>query len=187
MAGKLRRDQAVVTKRPYANHQSHDFRATGRSQLDRTDHEWIASRIGAPGESALDLANIMKSPVHTVKSQDTVAHARAIIEKYRIRQLPVVVDRRLVGIVTDRDLRDAWAAEAIAADAPAADRITVDAVMTTKVLTLSPANSAEEAARIMLRERIGSIPIVEHRGLVGIVTRSNILEAFISANEAGRK
>ncbi len=143
----------------------------------------------------MDLANIMKSPVRTVKPQDTVAHARAIIEKYRVRQLPVVVDRRLVGIVTDRDLRDAWAAGAIAADAanrestpaPDADQITVDAVMTTHVLTLSPASSVVEAARIMLRERIGAIPIVEHGGLVGIVTRSNILEAFISANEAGRK
>jgi CBS domain-containing protein len=137
----------------------------------------------------------MKSPVRTVKPQDTVAHARAIIEKYRVRQLPVVVDRRLVGIVTDRDLRDAWATEAIAADAanrksahaPAADQITVDSVMTTNVLTLSSAHSAVEAARIMLRERIGAIPIVEHGRLVGIVTRSNILEAFISANEAGRK
>lgn len=143
----------------------------------------------------MDLANIMKSPVRTVKPQDTVAHARAIIEKYRVRQLPVVADRRLVGIVTDRDLRDAWAAGAIAADAanrksthaPDADQIMVDAVMTTNVLTLSSAHSVVEAARIMLRERIGAIPIVEHGGLVGIVTRSNILEAFISANEAGRK
>jgi len=60
----------------------------------------------------------MNSRVHTVKPQDTVAHARGLIERYRINQLPVVVDGALVGIVTDRDLRSATpaAAEQAAAD-----------------------------------------------------------------------
>jgi acetoin utilization protein AcuB len=60
----------------------------------------------------------MNSPVHTVKPHDTVAHARELLERYRINQLPVVVDGVLVGIVSDRDLRSATpaAVEQAAAD-----------------------------------------------------------------------
>jgi acetoin utilization protein AcuB len=137
----------------------------------------------------------MKIPVHTVKPRDTVARARALIEEYRINQLPVVVNRSLVGIVTDRDLRDARAAVAAAAEAgtrahlsaPPADNITVDSVMTTNVLTLTPTHTVVDAARLMRRERIGAIPIVEHNALAGILTRSDILDAFIEANEAEGK
>jgi len=133
----------------------------------------------------------MKTPVHTVKPRDTVARARALIEEYRINQLPVVVNRSLVGIVTDRDLRDARAAVAGTAEAatradlsvPPADKITVESVMTTKVLTLTPAHTLVDAARLMRRERIGAIPIVEHNALAGILTRSDILDAFVEANE----
>lgn len=137
----------------------------------------------------------MKIPVHTVKPRDTVACARALIEEYRINQLPVVVNRSLVGIVTDRDLRDARAAVVGAADAatrahlssPPADKITVESVMTTNVLTLTPTHTVVDAARLMRRERIGAIPIVEHNALAGILTRSDILDAFIEANESEGK
>ena len=134
---------------------------------------------------------LMKTRVHTVKPRDTVAHARALIEEYRINQLPVVVNRSVVGIVTDRDLRDARTAIAGAAEAathahlsaPPADKISVESVMTTNVLTLTPAHTVADAARLMRRERIGAIPILEHNALAGILTRSDILDAFIEENE----
>ena len=50
----------------------------------------------------------MKYPVVTVTPRDSVRHARGLLEKHRINQLPVVTDGRLVGIVTDRDLRDVF-------------------------------------------------------------------------------
>ena len=136
------------------------------------------------------IGRLMKIPVHTVKPRDTVARARALLEEYRINQLPVVVNRSLVGIVTDRDLRDARAA-VVGAEAatrahlspPPDDKITVESVMTTNVLTLTPAHTVANAARLMRRERIGAIPIVEHNTLAGILTRSDILDAFIEANE----
>jgi CBS domain-containing protein len=54
------------------------------------------------------IAAWMKLPVVTVKPRDSAGHAREVMEKHRINQLPVVIDDRLVGIVTDRDLRDAF-------------------------------------------------------------------------------
>lgn len=137
---------------------------------------------------------LMKTPVHTVRPHDSVAHARAILEEHRINQLPVIVNRRLVGIVTDRDLRDASAAVQSAAATPerlamptTPEKIPVDAVMTTNVLTLAPSDTVEDAARLMRRERIGAVPIVERDALVGIVTRSDVLDAFIGAQTALEK
>ena len=136
------------------------------------------------------IENKMKAHVHTVKPQDTVAHARALIEEHRINQLPVVQNRKLVGIVTDRDLRDARnVVETATSDAskthheaPQANKIPIEAVMTTNVLTLGSADTIVEAARMMRRERIGGVPIVDNGALVGIITRSDILDAFIELN-----
>jgi acetoin utilization protein AcuB len=141
----------------------------------------------------LRIEQLMKPALHTVKPHDSVAHARALLEEHRINQLPVVVNRKLVGIVTDRDLRDAPAAVDVAAQSaggahkvpapPAPGQISVEAVMTTNVLTLAPADSVAEAARLMRRERIGAVPIVDRGALVGIIARSDILGAFIAFSE----
>jgi acetoin utilization protein AcuB len=58
--------------------------------------------------------------------------------------------------------------------------VPVDAVMTANVLTLGPGDSMASAARLMRRERIGAIPIVDQDRLVGIVTRSDVLDAFVA-------
>jgi len=138
----------------------------------------------------------MTAKVHTVKPLDSVAHARALIEEHRINQLPVVKDGILVGIVTDRDLRDAINAVTTSANEartvePAPGRpeqIPVEAVMTHNAMTLSPHSSVVAAAELMRRERIGSVPIVDGRALVGIITRSDILKVFVAReNDRARR
>lgn len=129
----------------------------------------------------------MKYPVHTVRPLDSVAHARALLEKHRINQLPVTVNGRLVGIVTDRDLRDAVSTVSRSAAAAGGGRaappdpreIRTRDVMTANVLTLKPSDKVERAAELMMRERIGAVPIVERNRLVGILARSDILGGFL--------
>jgi acetoin utilization protein AcuB len=137
----------------------------------------------------------LKSPLYTVKPRDSVAHARALLAEYRINQLPVVRDQRLIGLVTDRDLRDAPETVAVAlaitgkgseSVLPDPAEIHVEDVMTANVLTLGPEDTVERAAEVMIAERIGSLPIVEKRRLVGILTRSDVLRAFLSLS-AGRE
>lgn len=133
------------------------------------------------------IERFMKLAVHTVKPRDSVAHARALLEEHRINQLPVVVNGRLVGIVTDRDLRDASRAVAIASAETGVpgraetdpDRITVETVMSSIVIKLGPKDTVEEAARVMRRERIGAVPIAEHGALRGIITRNDVLGIFL--------
>ena len=96
----------------------------------------------------------MTAKVHTVKPLDSVAHARALIEEHRINQLPVVKDGRLMGIVTDRDLRDAVNAVTVSANMAGTmepvpgtpEQTPVEAVMTHNAMTLSPHSSGGRVA-----------------------------------------
>jgi len=132
----------------------------------------------------------MKHPVHCVKPLDTIAHAREIMEMHRINQLPVITGGRLVGIITDRDVRAAYPsvfdAPPLTAKKPrpvqtsSPESVTVEMVMTPNVLTLCPHDSVPEAARLMRRERVGAVPIIENGRLVGILARSDVLDAFVA-------
>ena len=130
----------------------------------------------------------MAKPVTTVRPRDSVAQARRLLERHRINQLPVMNNGTLVGIVTDRDLRnasDSMALSGKAARAPLSredlipENIAVETVMSSKVMTLKPGDHVAEAASLMHRERIGGIPVIEGKSLVGIITRSDVLKAFI--------
>ena len=135
----------------------------------------------------------MTHRLHFVKPLDSIQHAREIMEAQRINQLPVVVDGRVVGIITDRDLRDAYPSVFDSARHRTHDRgdgilepstIAVETVMTPHVVTLSPNDSIVEAARRMRKERIGAIPITDNGRLVGILTRSDVLDAFAALAES---
>jgi len=136
----------------------------------------------------MKIAQWMKHPVISVKPKDSVLHAREMMETHRMNQLPVTVDGRLVGIITDRDVRDVFPSVIDAASRPGirprrsgADPATlpVEDVMTVNVLTLTAGVPLADAARVMRRERIGAIPVVDGTRLVGIVTRSDVLDAFV--------
>jgi acetoin utilization protein AcuB len=135
----------------------------------------------------------MKRPVMTVKPHDSARHAREMMERYRINQLPVVVDGKVVGIVTDRDLRDAFPSVFESAEPftrrrrePGTDPATipVEDVMSPNVLNLAPGAFLADAARLMRRERIGAIPVIDRGQLVGILTCSDVLDAFVELTES---
>jgi acetoin utilization protein AcuB len=134
----------------------------------------------------------MKHPVHSVKPLDSIQHARELMEKYRVNQLPVVVDGRLLGIVTDRDLRDAFPSvfdsslfarrkPKVATTDP--HTVAVETVMAPNVMTVLPDAPITDAARLMRKQRIGALPVVEGGRVVGILTRSDILDAFVDLAE----
>jgi acetoin utilization protein AcuB len=136
----------------------------------------------------------MKFPVHAVRPLDSIARARAVLEQYRINQLPVVVDNRLVGIITDRDLRSVSpsVAEVASIDAGTVEDVlldpektSVEQVMSARVVSLGPKDTVEEATRLLISERIGAVPVVENERLVGIITRSDVLGAFLGLVASG--
>ncbi len=138
----------------------------------------------------------MTHKVQEVKPLDSILRARELMVNHRINQLPVVVKGKLVGIVTDRDVRDALPS-ALSPEWPSPRKskrrassglhpkdVTVEMVMTPNVLTLGAKDRVVDAVRLMLRERIGAVPIVENDRVVGILTRSDVLNAFVQMSEA---
>ncbi len=132
----------------------------------------------------------MTSPVRSVKPLDSVEHVRTVLEDLRINQLPVTVNEKIVGIITDRDVRDATPSvfefsghedEELPVDPK---NVTVESVMTHSPITLGPKDSVNDAAVLMRRERIGAIPVTEGDQLVGILTRSDLLDALVSFTES---
>lgn len=123
--------------------------------------------------------------VVTVKPKDTVLRARELLEQHRVNQLPVVSRRGLVGIVTDRDLRDVFrltfekTSHHGRCKSVDPDRIRVRDVMSRQVYSLLMDDSVREASGLLRRCRIGAVPIVDgHDRLCGILTRSDLLRAL---------
>jgi acetoin utilization protein AcuB len=131
----------------------------------------------------------MTKSLITIKPKDTLRHARERLAKYRINQIPVVVNDKLVGIVTDRDIRDAYPSSLHLFHGKDIDEFgdshTVEEVMTYNVVAISSQTSLREAAEHLRRQRFGALPVVDDGKLVGIITRSDLLDAFLGGDAPG--
>ena len=117
--------------------------------------------------------DIMKRVVLTVRPSTTLAEALHVARKRGIRHLPVLDDEgHLVGIVSDRDLKRATGMY---------DDVRMGAIMTSTVHTAAPTFTVEEAARIMVTERISALPVTTEGRLVGLVTETDVLALFVRA------
>ena len=137
----------------------------------------------------MTVANWMTKSVLTIKPHDTLKQARELMTKHRVNQLLVIVDDKVVGIVTDRDIRDAYPSSLRLMRGKDvddfADSYTVEEVMTYNVITMSPDAPLREAAQRLRKQRFGAVPIVEHGKLVGIITRSDLLDAALAGEFPG--
>jgi len=121
--------------------------------------------------------------VITISPDQSLLTARERMRKHGIRRLPVVRDGQLVGIVTDRDVRQTWASPATALSTHEVlyllEKVTVQQIMTPKVVTVAPETPLVEAARLLHERKIGGLPVVEGKTVVGILTETDLLEALI--------
>ena len=134
------------------------------------------------------VADWMTESVLAVETFDSISIARQLMAKHRINQLPVLDNDVLVGIVTDRDVRDAYPTSMMIDRGEAIDRfadsVTVEEVMSHDVFTVQPDTSLKKAVGLLRRHRIGSLPVVRNKNLVGIITRSDILDFVLSGLDA---
>ena len=117
-----------------------------------------------------------KAPV-TITGDDFLSEAQEKMQRGGFRRLPVVSDGKVVGMVTDRDLR---------AHVGYLERTKVNGAMTEKVRTVSPSITLEEAAQILLKFQIGGLPVVDNGRLVGIITTSDVMKAFLDTMGASQ-
>ena len=111
----------------------------------------------------------MSRKVVHVEPETTPAKAAALLKRHRIRHLPVMRRERLVGIVTAGDLR-----------AARKDAAAVKEVMTPNPVTISPDAAVDEAARVLRDRKLNGLPVVEGGRVLGILTVSDVLDAFVA-------
>lgn len=123
-----------------------------------------------------------KDPLIMVPSE-TIAQADELMAVNKIRQLPVVNERELIGIITDRDIRSFLSGSLISAPEAREKALhtKIGDVMTRDPLTLSPDDELREAVELLINEKVGGIPVVDGaEGIVGIVTYVDVLRCFLN-------
>jgi acetoin utilization protein AcuB len=131
----------------------------------------------------------MTTVLVTVRPDSPVAEAQHLMRHRRIRHLPVVDGERLVGIITDRDVRTTLPSPATSLAAGEVryllDRLLVERVMTRAVITIGPDAPIADAVGLVLAHRIGALPVMERGRLIGIITETDLLRAFAATFEPG--
>lgn len=134
----------------------------------------------------MKVSNLMiTNPVSVVPS-DTIQQAQDIMDEEDIRQLPVVEEKELIGIITDRDIRSFLGGHRYNTleEQEMALSVKVSAVMTDKPITLSPDDELREAVELLIEEKVGGIPVVDPEGgLLGIITYVDVLRFFFEQME----
>lgn len=125
----------------------------------------------------------MTGDVLTLTVNETIRRPMEIREEKGIRRFPVMDGDQLVGIVTDRDLRNATASSVVLTEKKyhdfLLDTIKVESVMTPEPQTVGPDTSLKEATEIVLNLKVGGLPVVDGEKLVGIITETDLLRALI--------
>jgi acetoin utilization protein AcuB len=133
----------------------------------------------------------MTREVVTIDIDGSMDGAIRLMKEKRIRKLPVMKGGKLVGIVSDRDIKRASASDATTLDIHEllylVSRIKIKSIMTREPITVKPDSTVEETAELMLRKKISGAPVVDSKGaLVGIITESDIFRVLISLTGIGK-
>jgi acetoin utilization protein AcuB len=134
-------------------------------------------------DSRIKVVDVMTKNPLTVTPSETVAQADELMTANKIRQLPIVEENELVGIVTDRDIRSFLSGSLLESPETREKALNtkVQEIMTTEPITLSPDDDLEDAVELLIEEKMGGIPVVdEAEGLVGIVTYVDVLRCFLN-------
>jgi acetoin utilization protein AcuB len=125
----------------------------------------------------------MTTPPITMDVRGSIAEAHGLMRHYDIRRVPVLQKGRLVGIVSWTDLMRALPSPASLLGAQETPglllRASVKEIMTPNPITVSPNQPIEQAALVMRQEKIGGLPVVEDGALIGVITESDIFQAFV--------
>jgi acetoin utilization protein AcuB len=121
---------------------------------------------------SLTVRDVMVTDLVTVRPQESVRHAYRLMRDHRFRHLPVVEAGRLVGIVSDRDLRPVLLS-------PTLGRARVRELMSETLTTVGPETPVEEAASLLVVKKIGCLPVIADGRLMGIVTETDLLAVLV--------
>jgi acetoin utilization protein AcuB len=139
----------------------------------------------------LKVSDIMTPDPVTVSPATTLGDVIGLMKSHLCRQLPVVEGERLVGIVTDRDLRLAMNSPLVlhdrTEDRALLTRTTAELCMTSGPMTIDADAPAIDAARLLNKYKFGALPVLRAGRLVGIITVSDIVASYIGLLETSER
>lgn len=138
---------------------------------------------GTPGYHGFVIVqDVMSRNVVTVAPDQTLRDAVELLRSKHIRSLPVVDKGKLIGIVTDRDVKRATPSVVSGVDAEEYDRVLestkVSQIMTRDPMTVGPETALKSAVKIFIERKIGALPVVKGTALVGILTQIDLLRVL---------
>jgi acetoin utilization protein AcuB len=127
----------------------------------------------------------MSKPAITIDVNASMNDAIKLFKKNNIKMLPVMEKDKLVGIITDRDIKRASASDATTLEIHELlyliSKIMIKEIMTKNPVTVSPDYTVEETAEVLLKHNISGVPVVDHYGtIVGVMTQNDIFKTIIS-------
>jgi len=136
--------------------------------------------------------NYMSRNVITIEDDDSMQHAMALMRDHKVRMLPVMHKGKLVGVVSDTDLKRAQASDATMLDVHEVlyliSKIKVHEIMSKNPMTVPDDYTVEEAAQVMMENHISGLPVLDHTGnLVGIITRHDVYNLLINLSGLGKR
>jgi len=124
----------------------------------------------------------MSHPVITIQPEMPVIEALSLMKREHIRRAPVLKDGKMVGIVSDKDLLNASPSPATTLSVWELNylisKILVKDVMSKNVITITEDTPIEEAARVMLDNKIGGLPVMRGEAVIGMITETNLFKVF---------
>ena len=130
----------------------------------------------------LTVNDLMTVVPHTVTPETPLRHVIELMKTEGCRQLPVLDKGKLVGIVTDRDIRLVMNSPIVLhgrwQDEELLDKVTADSCMTPNPMTVTPETPAYQAAKMLSIYKFGALPVVDGDMLVGIITVTDFLDYF---------
>lgn len=130
----------------------------------------------------MTIDSIMTRDPITLSPQNTLRDVIELQRSKRIRHVPIIDDSRVVGIVTDRDVKRATPSLLSGISREVFDSVlettTLSQIMTRDPMTITSKTSLRAVVKIMIENRFGALPVVDNNQLVGIVTDTDLLRAF---------
>ncbi len=134
----------------------------------------------------------MSKNVVIIDPDDSMQHALSVMKEHKVRMLPVVSKGKLVGVVSDTDMKRASASDATLLDMHEAlyliSKIKVKEIMSKDPVTVPPDFTVEETAEVLKEKKISGAPVMDDGGrLVGIITRDDLFNVLISVTGLGKR
>ena len=135
--------------------------------------------------------NWMSKPVITVDANDSMQNGMKLLREHDIKMLPVMEKGKLVGVVTDRDVKRSSASDATTLEIHEllflVSKIKVNEIMTKDPITVPSDYTIEETAQVLLENNISGVPVMDKKKVVGVITQADIFRVLISLTGIGKR